>query len=275
MTDAPPHSVTRPPSDDLAAPDLRRRRDFAIALVHEAGKLALAMRHGLAPIETKNPIDFVTEADHAVERLVRTRIAAAYAEPVFGEEAGGEDADPTWVVDPIDGTAGYIHGTPRWCVALSYVANGQVQIAATYAPADDRLFVATRGGGATLNGRPIAVSNLRHGAAPVVEVGWSGRRDLELTLDLLRNLNRHRMEFRRHGSGALALAEVAAGLADGYVELHMNAWDCLGGMLLVREAGGAANDFFAGGDLLAGNLVAACTPEIAARLSELLGREVT
>ncbi|WP_426955059.1 inositol monophosphatase family protein [Muricoccus radiodurans] len=251
---------------------LDRRQAFAISLVLEAGRLARSMHASLGPLEVKNPIDFCTEADHAVELLVRERVASTFGEAVLGEEGGGRPADDLWVVDPIDGTAGYIHGTPRWCVALSFVQRGTVQIAATYAPVDDRLFVARRGGGATMNGRPISVSHLRHGAAPVVEVGWSGRRTLDDTFAVLRGLTDRGMEFRRHGSGALALAEVAAGLSDGYVEIHMNAWDCLGGLLLVSEAGGKVNDFLAGGDgLMAGNLVAASTPEIAPQLSEMLG----
>lgn len=251
--------------------DLDRRHAFAIALAVEGGRLALAMQPSLGPIEAKNPIDFCTEADRAVELLVRERVASAFGDAVIGEEGGGIPADDLWVVDPIDGTANYIHGTPRWCCALSFVRRGTVHVAATYAPVGDRLFAARRGGGASLNGRPITVSRLRHGAAPLVEVGWSDRKELGLTLGFLQQLTDRRMEFRRHGSGALGLAEVAAGLNDGYVEMHMNAWDCLGGLLLVSEAGGRVNDFLAGDGLTAGNLVAAATPEIAPALSDLLG----
>ena len=110
---------------------------------------------------------------------------------------------------------------------------------------------------------------MRHGAAPVVEVGWSPRRPLAAYVELLSRLTAAGMEFRRHGSGALGLAEVACGLIDGYLELHINAWDALAGILLVREAGGVTNDFLADNGLLAGNLLLAATPEIGPALTAM------
>jgi myo-inositol-1(or 4)-monophosphatase len=78
------------------------------------------------------------------------------------------------------------------------------------------------------------------------------------------------MEFRRRGSGALGLAEVACGINDAYVELHINAWDALAGILLVREAGGWTNDFLSGNGLIEGNLILAATPELRQPLAALL-----
>jgi myo-inositol-1(or 4)-monophosphatase len=187
---------------------LDARRGFAVDVALRAGALALGMHRTLAPIEAKSAIDFCTEADRAVEQLVRQEIAERFGDAVIGEEYGGDAADRVWVVDPIDGTAGYIHGTNRWCVSLAYVWNGEIEIGVIYAPADDRLFVAQRGRGATLNGRPIQVSGLRHGAAPVVELGWSERRPLSAYCTLLQRLTDAGFEFRRHGSGALGLADM-------------------------------------------------------------------
>lgn len=250
--------------------DLDQRYNLAVALALEAGALAQRMRHLLGPAEAKTPIDFCTEADRAVERLIRDRVSTRFGDAMIGEEDGGEPSDSVWVVDPIDGTAGYIHGTGRWCISLAYVRDGQIESGVIYAPTDDRLFTARRGGGAFLNGRPIGVSHLRHGAAPVVELGWSERRPLAAFCDVLHRLNAARYEFRRHGSGALGLAEVAAGLNDGYLELHINAWDALAGILLVREAGGRTNDFLAGDGLIRGNKLLAATPEIFERLQEIM-----
>jgi myo-inositol-1(or 4)-monophosphatase len=97
---------------------------------------------------------------------------------------------------------------------------------------------------------------------PVVEAGWSERRTVAEYGTLLQRLAAKGFEFRRRGSGALGLAEVAAGRNDGYVELHMNAWDALAGLLLAAEAGGRCNDFLADGGLTEGNLTVAATPEI-------------
>ena len=182
---------------------LDERLDFAVRLAIEAGGLAARMRGTLGAVEAKSAIDFCTEADRAVERLIRSRVTGHFGDAMIGEEYGGEAGDSLWVVDPIDGTSGYIHGTPRWCVSLAYMRAGEIELGVIYAPADDRLFAARRGGGALLNGRPIGVSRLRHGAAPVVELGWSDRRPLGDYCTLLLRLGEIGAEFRRHGSGAL------------------------------------------------------------------------
>jgi myo-inositol-1(or 4)-monophosphatase len=254
--------------------DLPGRLKFAEMLAVRAGKLALEMRGSLAPVEAKSAIDFCTEADRAVETLVREQIASVYGEPVLGEEygqdAGASGATGLWVVDPIDGTTEYIHGSARWCISLAYLRHGAIELGVIYAPADKRLFSAQAGQGAFLNGSPISVSNLSHGAVPVVEVGWSERRSLDSYCDLLHMLVASRMEFRRRGSGALGLAEVACGINDAYVELHINAWDVLAGILLVREAGGWTNDFLADDGLAQGNLIMATTPQLRTPLAALL-----
>lgn len=247
--------------------DLDARQAFAVDIVQRAGRLAQTMRESLPPIDAKSAIDFCTEADREVEKLIRAEVAERFGDSFIGEEFGGEAGDAVWVVDPIDGTASYIHGTPHWCISMGFLLGGVIEIGAIYAPVPDELFVARRGHGATLNGRPIRVSGLRHGAAPVVETGWSERRPLEAYFEVLRRLTAARYEFRRIGSGALGLADVACGRSDGYVELHINAWDVLAGLLLVTEAGGRVNDFLADDGLRRGNLLLACTPEIAPTLT--------
>jgi myo-inositol-1(or 4)-monophosphatase len=205
---------------------------------------------------------------------VREQIATVYGEPVLGEEygrdAGAVGDSGLWVVDPIDGTTEYIHGSARWCVSLAYLRDGAIALGVIYAPVDQRLFSAQAGQGAFLNGSSMRVSKLSHGAVPVVEVGWSERRSLDAYCDLLHMLVASRMEFRRRGSGALGLAEVACGINDAYVELHINSWDAVAGILLVREAGGWTNDFLADDGLARGNLVMAATPELRASLTVLL-----
>jgi myo-inositol-1(or 4)-monophosphatase len=254
--------------------DMTGRQKFAEMLAVKAGNLALEMRSNLGPAEAKSAIDFCTEADRAVEQLVRQEIASTYGEPVLGEEygqdAGSDDNAGLWVVDPIDGTTEYIHGSARWCVSLAYLREGAIELGVIYAPVGNRLFSAQAGAGASLNGAPIGVSHLAHGTAPVVEVGWSERRSLDTYCDFLHMLVASRMEFRRRGSGALGLAEVACGINDAYVEMHINSWDAVAGILLVREAGGWTNDFLAGNGLTEGNLIMAATPELHQPLTALL-----
>lgn len=255
---------------EITEEGLAARFAHATRLIQEAGALAARMRQTLAPIETKSPIDFCTEADHAVEKLLRDDLVARFGDGFIGEEGGGEATSGVWVVDPIDGTTEYIHGTSRWCVSLAFVVNNRIELGLLYAPAENRLFLARRGHGATMNGEPITVSGLLHGAAPVVEFGWSERRPLSTYCEILQALYRQGIEFRRHGSGALGLADVACGRNDAYLELHINAWDALAGLLLVQEAGGWTNDFLAGDGLTRGNLVIAATPELKDRLLSIL-----
>jgi myo-inositol-1(or 4)-monophosphatase len=245
---------------------LLARHDFAIELAREAGALASGIRRNLGALEVKQRMDYATEADHAVEALIRRRIAERFGDPVIGEEDGGDPADLVWVVDPIDGTVNYIHGSSRWCVSIALVVGGDVASGVINAPDEGRLFSARRSHGALLNGTPIRVSNLRHGASPVLELGWSPRRTIEMYGVLTQRLIGDGIEFRRLGSGALGVADTARGLNDGYVELHINAWDVLAGMILVREAGGWTSDFLADDGLVKGNPIIVCTPEIEARV---------
>jgi myo-inositol-1(or 4)-monophosphatase len=251
--------------------DIEARRDCAVALALEAGALAQGMRAGLRPAEAKSPIDFCTEADRAVERLIRARVTGRFGDAVIGEEDGGEPGENVWVVDPIDGTNGYIHGDGRWCISLAFVRAGRIELGVLYAPESRRLFVAQRGAGSLLDGAPIKVSGLQRGA-PQIEFGWSDRIAINAYSDVLQRLAADGIEFRRHGSGALALADVAQGICDGYIELHINAWDALAGILLVQEAGGRTNDFLANGGLTSGNRLIAATPELYDRLERAAPR---
>jgi myo-inositol-1(or 4)-monophosphatase len=245
---------------------LAARHDFAIDLAREAGALAATLRHTVGALEAKRPMDYATHADHAVEALIRKRIGQRFGDPVIGEEEGGAPADLVWVVDPIDGTVNYIHGSPRWCVSIALIEAGDIAVGVINAPDEGRQFSACRGKGAFLNGAPAQVSKLRHGASPVVELGWSPRRPIGSYSTLVQRLIADGIEFRRLGSGALGVADTAVGLNDGYIELHINAWDVLAGIILVREAGGWTSDFLAGDGLVTGNPVIVCTPEITSQL---------
>ena len=249
---------------------LQARLDFAIALAREAGAHAIAARGAIGGLEPKRPMDYATRADHEVEALIRARIADRFGDAVIGEEDGGTPASLVWVVDPIDGTVNYIHGTPRWCVSIGLVAEGEPAIGVVYAPDEGRLFAARRGHGATLNGAPVRVSGLCHGASPIVETGWAPRRPFSAYTALLTGLIEANIEFRRLGSGALGMVDAACGRNDGYLELHINPWDVLAGIVLVREAGGWVSDFLGQDGLTRGNPVIACTPEIAERLAAIM-----
>lgn len=252
---------------------LEARSAAAGAIVREAGAGALRhfrAREGLA-IEHKGPQDLVSIADRESEALIRTRLAAAFPQDaVLGEEQGGVEADRLWVIDPIDGTANFLKGLPYWCVALAFVADGATRLAFTYDPVHDELFTARRGAGARRDGRPIQVA--RRGVDSAC-IGFSHNFKTPpdpYVASMLRLLEAG-LDHRRMGSAALTLAHVADGRLDGAIAFLTNAWDVLGGLLLVEEAGGIATPFLDGRPLLERRTVVATAPGVAPWLAELAG----
>ncbi len=240
-------------------------------VARDAGRIALG-RFGAAAGELKGRHDVVTEADREVERFIRSAIEGRFpADAIIGEEEGGSAAERVWLVDPIDGTANFARGIPHWCVSVACVEHGVPTVAAISEPCMDRVYAAARGRGAWCNDAPLRVSECAALDAATVEIGWSTRRPTAAYLALVGRVLEAGCAFRRVGSGALGLADVAAGRSEGYCELHINAWDCAAGILLVREAGGFTNNFFAGGGLTAGNPIIATNARLAAVLASVIG----
>jgi myo-inositol-1(or 4)-monophosphatase len=244
--------------------DLDGRADFCRELAFSAGRVALDGFGRAGGFRMKGPQDFLTETDAAVERHVRDAIAEAFPGDSFlGEETGGSVGRDTWVVDPIDGTANFARGVPHFCVSIAFVRDGATEIGAICNPALGELHFARRGAGATRNGEPIRVAATRDFAATCVELGWSNRVRNARYLAALAALLVRGANVRRGASGALGLAWVADGRSDGYAEVHMNAWDCLAGLLLVAEAGGRVGPFLELGGITDGGPVIAAAPGIA------------
>ncbi|HEX2552091.1 MAG TPA: inositol monophosphatase family protein [Microvirga sp.] len=251
------------------------RFSLACAVAREAGALARSRfdsRPGTAGINLKGRQDYLSAVDSEVERLVRTRLLERFPQDsFFGEEGGGSFGENVWVVDPIDGTANFVRGIAQFCISIAFVSGGETRIGLIYDPMLDELFAAERGRGATLNGELIRVSGLPDIQSSTIEAGWSTRLPLSRYVDMIGRLLEAGAGMRRGGSGALALAYVAAGRIDGYCELHMNSWDALAGLLLVEEAGGWTNRFLAGDGLVSGNPVLGCTAGLREALVELTG----
>ena len=176
-----------------------------------------------------------------------------------------------WLIDPIDGTANYARGVPRYCVSIGYLEQLRPTVGVIYDPSHDWLYSAARGEGATCNGEPMAVSAVADLNSATVECGWSTRRSTEAYVALIGRVLGAGCAINRAGSGALGLVDVAAGRREAYCELHINAWDCAAGILLVDEAGGRTNDFFAGEGLAKGNPLIGTNAALADRLAAVIG----
>ena len=258
----------------LNAQELSVRLAGAAALAREAGALTMRrFRDRGFKISLKGPQDFLTEVDQEVERLIAGRLHVLFPGDGFiGEEGAGRvshgDA-PIWVVDPIDGTANFARGTPHFCVSIALTDGKKALAGAIYDPALDELFTAQAGGGAFLNGAPIRVTETTQLRAASVEVGWNLRSGAETFLEAMRRIAESGAAPMRCGSGALALAYVAAGRSDAYIEPEINAWDCLAGNVLVAEAGGYVSDFLARDGLTKGNPLLACAPGLRVAMVEI------
>ena len=190
--------------------------------------------------------DLVTEADHASQQAIRAFLMDRFPDHAFlGEEdpeakAGRVAPDvPTWIVDPLDGTANYVHGVPAYCVSIGLMAGGDLVAGAIYDPRLDEMYTAAAGRGATLNGRPIRVSGVTELRSGLLSTGFApDPARMDHNLHWWRVLSYQAQALRRTGSTALNLAYVAAGRFDGYWAFDNWAWDVAAGVVLVREAGG-------------------------------------
>ncbi|MEJ4045695.1 inositol monophosphatase family protein [Erwinia sp. SLM-02] len=241
---------------------LLARYRFACSLAESGGKLAYGFYQQRDSLQVEHKgcdaQDVVSLADREVESFVKSHIAEAFPEDGFlGEESGTSDAHQRvlWVVDPIDGTSCFLNGLHTWCLSLALVMDGEPVIGVVYDPNHKELFHALKGEGAWLNDRRIAPHPAETVAGGVMGVGTSHRVTAADFLPFLDQLLQHGGMFVRNGSGALMSAWAAAGRLTGYYEPHMNPWDGLPGIVLMREAGGTTNDYLAADGIVHGNPV--------------------
>ena len=257
---------------------------FCRTLAAEAGRMAHAA-FGAPSLTLKGRHDEVTAMDRAVERFIRAEIGKAWPDDaVLGEEDGASEgiagAERVWIIDPIDGTANYTRSIAHYCVSIGMIEHGVPTLGALHDPSHERLYHAERGGGAWMAegsaaARRLSVSAVTSLDAATVECGWSLRRPQADYLAMVTRVLDSGCAFRRAGSGALGLADVAAGRTEGYCELHINSWDCAAGVLLVTEAGGRTNDFFAGAGLREGTPLLATNLALGAALAGVVGIDLT
>jgi myo-inositol-1(or 4)-monophosphatase len=225
--------------------------NFAIQTAREAGRV-LAEKFGRAlRVSNKGDIDLVTEADIAAERLIVERIRSHHPRHrVLTEESGdvATAGDPAseykWIIDPLDGTTNYAHGYPCFCVSVALEHEGRVVVGVVYDPTREELFAAERGGGATLNGRSLRVSETADLNDALLCTGFPyDVRDRGDFARHFRNFIMRAQSVRRDGAAALDLAYVAAGRFDGFYEEGLRPWDVAAGVLLVEEAGGRVTHY--------------------------------
>jgi len=230
-------------------PDLTELLETAMAAAREAGAILTRYAQSGFRVEYKNPINLVTEADHAAEQSVIDSIRSRHPSHSFlAEERGRVDhgsSSYVWIIDPLDGTTNFTHGFPTYCVSIGLEHQGQCVLGVIYDPTRDELFSATRGGSAHLNGRPIHVSQtaILDQALLVTGFAYDIRETQQNNLDHFVRFALRAQGIRRTGSAALDLCYVAAGRFDGFWEVKLNPWDMAAGTVILKEAGGEVTNF--------------------------------
>lgn len=216
-------------------------------------------------IEAKSEFDFVTNVDHESEAVVVAHLQKHFpAHKILAEESGARgEASATleWIIDPLDGTANYMHGVPNFAVSIAARQHGEILCGVVYDPLRDELFTASKGAGAFLNDKRLQVTNTAHLHDSLIATGFPFRmKELSASyLKMFAAFFAQVRDLRRLGAASLDLAYVAAGRFSGYWEYGLNPWDFAAGVLLVREAGGrvtgfsAHDDFWHSGNILASN----------------------
>ena len=240
------------------------QRDAAIEAAKAGGEALLRHWRRLDPtsIHEKTKNDLVSVADRESEAAIHAVLEQAFPQYGWlGEETGAAgDATRKWIVDPLDGTLNFVQGFPQWCVSVALWDTEGPAAGVVWDPLKGDCFVATRGDGATWNGRPMHVSAQAGLDGAFLATGFAyqlGDRYPRWRESLDRIWPRAKA-IRRAGSAALDLAHVAAGIYDGFWELGLQPWDLGAGVLLVSEAGGLLSDWEGGatwrdtGHLLAG-----------------------
>ena len=221
---------------------------MAVAAAARAGEILRKNWGRTHQVEKKGAIDLVTEADLASEEAILQIVKTAFPEhKILAEERGvtlGTD-DCEWIIDPLDGTTNYAHHLPEFSISMAFALGGKIVFGIILNPVMGELFCATQGKGATLNGRPIHVSDTRTVGDSLLVTGFPY--DLPPVIrELMKRMERCMLAaqgIRRLGSAALDLCYVACGRFDGFWEQNLAPWDTAAGMVIVEEAGGRVTDF--------------------------------
>ncbi|PIU50499.1 MAG: inositol monophosphatase [Desulfobacterales bacterium CG07_land_8_20_14_0_80_52_14] len=229
--------------------DLDRIKRVAMAAAGKGGA-ELTRRFGkLSRISTKKGIaDLVTDADIAAEAAILKTIRSAFPDhAVLAEESGaaGKETASRWIIDPLDGTTNYAHGLRIYCVSIAFASADEVLVGVILSPPLEELFIAVKGCGATLNGKPIRVTDARAVAKSLLVTGFPHNPgpNVEPMIRRFRRCLEASRGVRRLGSAALDICYVACGRFDAFWEQNLNPWDTAAGFRIALEAGATVTDY--------------------------------
>jgi myo-inositol-1(or 4)-monophosphatase len=200
-------------------------------------------------VSLKGPGDFVTTSDKRVETILIEEFQKARPDySILSEEIGEikNKSEFKWIIDPIDGTANFLHGVPHFAISVGLEHNGEIICGIIYDPIKDEMFVAEKGNGSYVNNQRMRVSARTKLKDCIIFTGGpkSESKDRETSLDEYKKFSSSVLiPIRKMGSASLDMAYVAAGRCDGFWQRNLNYWDIAAGIIIVKESGGFVTDF--------------------------------
>jgi myo-inositol-1(or 4)-monophosphatase len=262
-------------------------RSNDVELATEAAGLGaeILLKHweqlGKEDADLKSRNDWVSRADRESEAAIVSFIREHCPDDAILGEEGGISAEGTsgrtWIIDPLDGTSNYLQHFPVWSVSIGLKTGDEITAGVVHEPLRKLFFTAERGAGAFRNGERMHVSNQESVEGAFLATGFPFRAQqfVAVYCDIFQEVISVAKGVRRAGSAAIDLAYTAAGIFDGFFELHLSPWDVAAGSLLVTEAGGVFSDFSGGNRWLErGNIIGA-PPGVHVNLVQLISRFVS
>lgn len=227
--------------------------EFLKHLAKQAGAIACAdnLRLKASNVHTKETaLDLVTDTDRKVEDFITSELKKQFPDyGIFGEETGKShmDREYCFVIDPIDGTASFIHGLPNWAVSIGLTRNGKPVAGVVCQPVTNDLYYAEEGKGSFVNGIQMHVSMHQELSDCILATGFSCLRAQwkeETNLIYFSRIAPLLADVRKFGSAALDCCFTARGMTDGFWELYLQPYDIAAGIIIAREAGAEITDLY-------------------------------
>jgi len=227
-------------------------------------------------VSLKGPGDFVTASDKKVETILIEELQKARPNySILSEEIGKITNDDSfkWIIDPIDGTANFLHGIPHFAISVGLEHNNEIICGIIYDPIKDEMFTAEKGNGSYLNNQRMRVSSRAKLKDCIVFTGGPkfNSKDKDLILNEYNNFSsKVLIPIRKLGSASLDMAYVAAGRCDGFWQRNLNYWDIAAGIILVKEAGGFVTDFIGENEYIQNKTILVTNSNINKEMIEVL-----
>ncbi len=223
---------------------MNKDKNALIDAVTQAGKYLVDNFSGTKNQTLKEGTHYTIKDDCVVDQLY-LKVLGKTNIPICSEESMLKALPEVyWLVDPIEGTTNYAHGTPFYATQACLIDNNQVVIAAVYAPTLNQFFFAEKGKGATLNNLQIKIGQVEKLTQAIISPNkGTGVNNLKIWGHIVTKLSTQVRTVRLFGAVGLELAYVAAGMLDIHLNSGCHAYDDAPGSLLVKEAGGFVSDF--------------------------------